>query len=305
MTSRPIIAGVDGSPESVRAAVMGSVIAEAAGSACHLVHATPDYALGTSLPEFGDVTAMRLATAAHARELIRATLEANVPTALLATLDVRMGRAPLVLAGVAAELDAELIVLGGKRHRGLARLFGGTIPHMVRTCDVPVLATDGSPGGISRVLAAVDLSHAARHTIAAAERFAALFGAKLRVLHVAEPLPVIPGFTARVDDDEEFRAAERVLETSIWPVITYRGAETVVRRGRSAAAIIAEVTEWRADLVVVGSHGKGWVDRLLIGSTSERLLSFLPTQTLVVPVGRPAPVEHAGAAATMPWENRQ
>jgi hypothetical protein len=42
--------------------------------------------------------------------------------------------------------------------------------------------------------------------------------------------------------------------------------------------------------VVVGSHGKGWVDRVLIGSTTERLLATLPAGLLVVSTGRrPAP----------------
>jgi hypothetical protein len=41
----------------------------------------------------------------------------------------------------------------------------------------------------------------------------------------------------------------------------------------------------------------------LIGSTSERLLSVLPTLTLVVPVGRPAHQEER-PAVSMPWENR-
>ena len=40
---------------------------------------------------------------------------------------------------------------------------------------------------------------------------------------------------------------------------------------------------WGADLVVLGSHGKGWVDRMLLGSTTERLLSHLPTSMLVIP----------------------
>jgi len=39
---------------------------------------------------------------------------------------------------------------------------------------------------------------------------------------------------------------------------------------------------------VVGSHGKGWVDRLLIGSTTERLLNRLPTSLLIVPINKPA-----------------
>jgi nucleotide-binding universal stress UspA family protein len=300
----PIVVGVDGSPESVRAAVTGSVIARAAGMRCSLVYAAPDYWSATSVPElWEDQGSLQRATIEHSRTLITNALEGNVPKSLLEDLDVRIGRAPLVLSQVAAEQGAGLVILGGKHHRGVARLFGGTLPHMLRTCDVPLMATDGSSGSFQRILVATDLSYAAQPTLEAAERYAKLFGARLRVMHVVEPLPVIPGFPAEVPDDDCYLAAERYLESTIWPLITVPGAETLIRRGRSAAVIVNEVEQWHADLVVVGSHGKGWVDRLLIGSTSERLLHLLPTMTLVVPVPKPTDQERRRSRVdAQPWE---
>ncbi len=44
-----------------------------------------------------------------------------------------------------------------------------------------------------------------------------------------------------------------------------------------------EAAEWPADLLVVGSHGKGWGTRMLVGSVTEQLISYLPTSLLVVP----------------------
>ncbi len=59
-----------------------------------------------------------------------------------------------------------------------------------------------------------------------------------------------------------------------------------------------EAAAWRAELIVVGSHGKGWIDRLLIGSVTEDLLNNLPCAVLVVPVRKPETVaEFAGADA--------
>ncbi|MEK6610587.1 MAG: universal stress protein [Gemmatimonadota bacterium] len=304
MDWKPIVVGVDGSPESVRAAVTGYVIAQASGAGCTLVYAAPDYGNAMSVPElWADDEGLRQATIEHSRTLITGVLEGSVPQTLLDGLVVRIGRAPLVLAEVAAELGAGLILLGGKHHRGVARLFSGTIPHMVRTCDVPLMATDGSSGGFQRVLVAVDLSYAAKPTIEAGERFAKLFGAQLRVMHVVEPIPVIPGFPVDVPDDDCYRGAEQYVESRVWPLVTQAGVETVIRRGRSAAVIVNEGEQGRADLGVVGSHGKGWGDRLLIGSTSERLLHLLPTLTLVVPVHRPSNAERRRLARDeMPWE---
>jgi len=72
----------------------------------------------------------------------------------------------------------------------------------------------------------------------------------------------------------------------------------VVRQGIALDAIADEATAWRADVIVVGSHGKGWVDRLVIGSVTEDLLNDLPTAVLVIPV--PAPERRA----TIPIETR-
>jgi nucleotide-binding universal stress UspA family protein len=175
---------------------------------------------------------------------------------------------------------------------------------MVRAHDIPVLATDGGGPEIQRVLAAVDLSYAAQPVIAAAETWAGLFDARLRVLNVVEPIPVVPGVTLHVGDEESYRAAEQLLELQVWPLITRPGAETVIRRGRAAAAIAEEAAQWHADLLILGSHGKGWVNRLLLGSTSERLLHVLPVTMLVIPVGDPGRHPTLSTASHQPWEQR-
>lgn len=60
--------------------------------------------------------------------------------------------------------------------------------------------------------------------------------------------------------------------------------ERAVRYGAVETEIAAEASHWKADLVVVGSHGKGFVDRLLLGSTTEWLLRRLGVSLLVVPM---------------------
>src|SRR5438874_2107797 len=69
------------------------------------------------------------------------------------------------------------------------------------------------------------------------------------------------------------------------------GAERLVRYGRPVETLLREATTWQADLLVVGSHGRGWAERVLVGSVTERLLNHLPTSVLVVPVGAAAVVE--------------
>jgi len=282
---KAFVVGVDGSPEAAWAAAVAGDAARAAGTTCHLVHATQDVWSGLALaelPERAGEFGESLFT--ETRERVQHGLWGVVPPDLVEGLTVRAGRAPAVFHKVVGDLAASLLVLGGKRHSILGRwLAGSTCLNVVRTADVPVLVTGTSRAPIRRVLAAVDLSAAARPTIEMAERIAALFGAKLRVVSVLEPLPIIPE-APNYDLSAYYAMLEDHLARDVWPLVHFPGAEKGTRYGMPVEALMAEVAEWHADLLVVGSHGKGWVDRLLIGSVTERLLNHLPASLLVVPV---------------------
>ena len=81
--------------------------------------------------------------------------------------------------------------------------------------------------------------------------------------------------------------------------------DRVIRLGRADEEIAEEVAASRADLLVVGSHGRGWIDRLLIGSTTERLLNRLPTSLLVAPISKPAVKRAARTETRVPARRRK
>jgi len=58
--------------------------------------------------------------------------------------------------------------------------------------------------------------------------------------------------------------------------------ETAVRHGDPRSVIIDEATEWRADLIVVGSHGYTGIKRLLLGSVANSVVSHAPCSVEVV-----------------------
>jgi nucleotide-binding universal stress UspA family protein len=59
-------------------------------------------------------------------------------------------------------------------------------------------------------------------------------------------------------------------------------ATAKIRRGETAAELIAEAREFEADLVIVGSRGIGGLARLLLGSVARRVLLHAPCSVLVV-----------------------
>jgi len=290
MKWQPIIAGVDGSAESLRAASLAWRIARAADTRCVLVHAVPElWVPGGLSPLVNSPEAFDMLVA-EMRQHIAKEVGSEIPEAIRHSLVARPGRPGVVLDLVARELEAGLVVVGGRHHGALARGLGGsTAHHLVRTSPAPVLVVEASGRAPRRVLVATDLSAAASATLSTAARYAELFDAQIRIVHVVEPakFPTVVPLSLDMSAFEERSRAEfeRLVEVELSRV---QSDDRVVRRGRADEEIAEEAVAWRADLVVLGSHGKGWIDRLLIGSTTERLLNRLPTSLLVVPINRPA-----------------
>ena len=285
----PIVVGVDASPAAAGAAVLGERIAQLAGVRCELVHAVRDaWAPLVAVSPDPQVVEMQNLQLAVAREAINRTLRGvPIQNRQLEDLSVLFGPPAAVLQEVARERRPGLLVLGGKHHSALERWLGGsTSLHVVRTSEVPVLITAGHPIALRRILVAADLSKSAGPTVALAERFARLVGAELRVLTVFEPLPDLPGIPP-MDPTEYYALAQETLERDVWPRLKAPRVEKVVRHGMVVETLLREANDWQADLLIVGSHGKGWAQRVLLGSVTERLINHLPTSLLVAPVGVP------------------
>lgn len=298
----PILVGVDQSLESAGAALVAFRLAELAGTTCHPVHAVQDP--GTAFAAM--VLNQTIDTPTHAverlaRPALRDALLAHLPPPLLDAIEIRLGRPIPVLHSEATRLGSRLVILGGKRHSVPGRwLAGGTARDAVRNLGLPVLVTKGAPQTLRRVLVALDLSYATEPTIRQAERFASLVGGQLRAVHVLEPVSVLPTPRPRSPTRGPDASPVDVLERHLWPVVRSPDAERNVRTGDPVTVLTEEAAAWEADLLVVGSHRKRWLDRLLLGTVTERLLDDLPVSLLVVPVSAP-PVgesrDHAPAQA--------
>jgi len=294
MTAQPIVVGVDGSTESASAASVAWMLARAADVPCRLVYAIDDVNASLAMAGTGVVTeALQLAALAGARAELRASLQDCVAPAVVDAMVVSTGATADVLEAVVDETDATMLVLGGKHHSKLGRWLGGsTVQGVVRRLPVPLLVTAGELPIHPRVMVAVDASYAALPTIRQAIAFARLLGSPLHALHVIDPPPAI----AELPRDW----SRAIVERDLWPIIPLVERGKVIREGVPLATIVDEAAAWRADVIVVGSHGKGWVDRLLIGSVTEDLLNNLPCAVLVVPVPKPEgheAVAHYSAAA--------
>lgn len=276
MSWKPIIVGVDASGASARAAAFGCELAAFTHTTCQLIHAAESLASGVSASETEVIYARR-------RDAIQRALWGHVPGHALERLSIRHGRAPVVLRQAAAEVGAGLIVLGGKHHSTLGEWVGrSTAMHLIRTTEVPVLLTTSAQLP-RRVLVALDVSAATSPTLEVAEDYASQLGAQLKVLSIVEPLPTI-GEVPPLDPEPYYRTSQELIEKDVWPMITAPGAEKTICYGMATGTIAREARAWGADLIVMGSHGKGRFERVLVGSATERVVHELPASLLVVPV---------------------
>src|SRR3989304_3282563 len=185
-------------------------------------------------------------------------------------------------AGAAAG-EAGLVVLGGKHRGTLGRWLAGSTAHdLLRLGGHPVLVTGPGARLPRRGPAAGGLSGGAQ----------AAQGGWL-VLHVVEVATLVPGAVilpgAMLDDELLLKRSEQWFDTTVWPLFHYPKVDRRIVRGQVTATVRAQAAKWGADVVALGSHGKNWGDRLLLGSTPERLSAGLPTSLLVATAtGAPA-----------------
>jgi nucleotide-binding universal stress UspA family protein len=144
-----------------------------------------------------------------------------------------------------------------------------------------------NPGG--SIVCGVDHSSGARSAARFAGDLADRLALRLVVVYVVQP--PIPqselGLAARTDDyvllDGLRRAGEKLLEEVAQELGPDRGVLTELRFGGASEAIQSVAESAGAELVVVGSRGRGSVGSLLLGSVSRRLAVHGPCPTVIVP----------------------
>lgn len=134
------------------------------------------------------------------------------------------------------------------------------------------------------IIVAVDGSDEALRAVDLAADIASRFGARLTVVHVVEPLFVPPepyGFNSGALEASNREYGAKVLKDAA-ARIEGRGIETRTEllTGAPPEAIVDACRD--ADMLVVGSRGRGAVKRVLLGSVSDRLVHLAKMPVLVV-----------------------
>jgi nucleotide-binding universal stress UspA family protein len=185
---------------------------------------------------------------------------------------------------LAHRVGATMIVCGLGRHRVADRIFGDeTALRFIRAADVPVLAVaerlDHAP---RRIIVAVDFTETSLRAARLSLEIAAP-GASVHLVHVAPRT----GFSHEWDyatgsyKQDAGVALHRVHEQLRIP----RGmsVQEILLQGDPATELLALASSLNADLIATGSHGRGFVGRLLLGSVATRIVRCSTCSVLSVP----------------------
>ena len=282
-SASPVIIATDGREQSDAALVAGRLFAES-------VEALRVAAVLPPVPIIAPEAAVPFSPAVDAsrRADLKRGVQVQMARAWGATepVDVHLyeGDPATTIAALAHESHASLIVAGLGRHRVIDRLFGDeTALRLVRVSAVPVLAvTNNLTCAPRRIVVAVDYSETSLRAARLALDVAAS-SATIYLAHVAPRDSTLydwNGWGSSYKQDAG-DALQRIREQLRAPAGTI--LQRVVLQGDPATELLAFATSVNADLIATGSHGHGFVTRMLIGSVTTRILRCSTCSVLTVP----------------------
>jgi nucleotide-binding universal stress UspA family protein len=271
-----VVVGVDSSLDGQRAVTWALSHASRTHERIHFVHVQPDPGNGGQFARAGE-------------DLLQAALDeaAEVPGVEATAAAVPMGDGSVGQALVASTTEAAMLVLGARGHGAVAGVLMGSVSQFAARhapCPVVVVRPQADPRA-TRVVVGVDDSDAASDVLGVAMEVAWREGRDLTAIHVwhsssvhaptvAAPMPsdvsrqlsdATHTLTSRLD-----QWAEKYPQVDVLPeVVPGRPAQVLTHASEHAA------------LVVVGSHGRGVVEGLVLGSVSQAVLHHARCPVLV------------------------
>ena len=295
---RKILVAVDGSSAATRGLREAVRLAKAQGAQLCILQVVNEFhayavmegaGLGADLPAILRDNGRRILAKAQS------VAESHAVKTTSVLRQVAGGPVADVIVREARKLGADLIVLGTHGRRGLRRLvLGSDAEQVVRLAPVPVLLVRAkgasAMSAYRKILVAVDGSAASNKGLTEALRLAKAESASLCILHVVNDYVVMAsmgGVAPPRDLGPLLReSGERILARAKALAAKQRLKPVVVLRevlsGPAAESIVREAKKQRADLIVVGTHGRRGVRRLVLGSDAEQVVRSASVPVLLV-----------------------
>jgi nucleotide-binding universal stress UspA family protein len=152
------------------------------------------------------------------------------------------------------------------------------------------LAREGSVKRIRRILHATDYSKASERALQEAVDFAKQNNAEMLVVHVIQPVvPYVAGedigaaeLYVKLEESTK-QEAQRSMNKLMQRLERLRiKAKSLLLRGIPADQIVKAAKNRKADMIVIGTHGRTGLSKLFMGSVASRVISTAPSPVLTV-----------------------
>jgi universal stress protein A len=209
----------------------------------------------------------------------------------------RSGNPAEVLLTEVEKDETELIVLGHDTDKGLAELFlGGVTESIIHKSKKSVLiAKDEKAGSPKKVVVAYDFSYHCDEAIDWAKNVAKAYGAEINLVnvvpcyyqgyHVAHTLH--NGFNAALEEmiDESVAEIEKKLAKKVEEIkgegFNVSSKAILDKDGSISDKLVEHLKSENADLLIMGTHARGKVAELFLGSVAGKMIKKSPTSVLI------------------------
>jgi nucleotide-binding universal stress UspA family protein len=284
-SSKPIVVATDGLPQSRGALKAARALAERFGSTMRViaVYQSPMYVVpdGQMLLDPSVAESLRADLVRRVHEQCTLIGEKGPHLDACEVLD---GEPAHVISETAADTHAQLVIVGLGRHELVDRIFGDeTALKVARLSQASVLAVPERGAEVPRhAVVGVDFSEGSIRAAQGALRLLAGHGL-LELVHVIPRERLL--FDNWVSEEDYTRYVRHSLNRFVSRLDVPKGVrvEEVILSGDAARELQSYASRAGADLIAAGSHGHGFVTRLVIGSVTTKLLRMANCAVLVIP----------------------
>jgi len=216
-------------------------------------------------------------------KLVQRAHRANVD----ADVEIHVGDAYDEIKSAIETRKPDLVVMGTHGRRGIERWFiGSTVEKLLRHSPIPLLTISASGKRVPvprfrRILVTTDFSEGTSDALAYAFSVAQEYDARISLLHVVHDVAVDTTGTFR---DSLLTGVEKALQDLVPPeAADWCDVDTRIETGVPYQVILKILEDEKIDLAVMNIHGKGLLDRALLGSTAERVVRAAPCPVLLIP----------------------